>query len=118
VAVEGKTMNGTLKLTLAGIGMLALLGAASGEETKFRKAGASPASQKRDSGQCWKVAQRTKMTDEQATGNLVTGYLIGGVVGVVIASNSNDDANKNPKSDFRRQVHDECMAKRGYRQID
>jgi len=111
-------MNRTLRLALAGIGMLALLGTASGQETKFRKTGASAAVEKRDSGQCWKIAQKTKMTEEQATGNLVTGYLIGGVVGVMIASNTNEDANTNPKSDFRRQVHDECMAKRGYRTVE
>jgi hypothetical protein len=111
-------MHRTMKLVLAASGLLLVVSTATSQETKFRKAGASAAVQQRDSGQCWKIAQKTKMTEEQATGNLVTGYLIGGVVGVMIASSSNEDANKNPKSDFRRQVHDECMVKRGYRQID
>jgi hypothetical protein len=45
----------------------------------------------------------------------VTGYLIGGVIGVLIASSENEQANKHPKSAFRRQVHDECMVRRGYK---
>jgi hypothetical protein len=36
----------------------------------------------------------------------------------MIVANSNEDANKNPRSEFRRGVHDECMLKRGYRQVD
>jgi hypothetical protein len=111
-------MHSTVKLAFAAAGLLALVGSALGEETKFRKARTPEAVQKRDSGQCWRVARKTRMTEDQATGNLVTGYLIGGVVGVMIAANHNDDANKSPKSEFRRQVHDECMMKRGYHQVD
>jgi hypothetical protein len=109
-------MDNTIKVAAAS-GLLLLVGTATGQ-TRNSRVGASAVVQQREFGQCWKIAQRTKMTEEQATGNLVTGYLIGGVVGVMIASSSNEDANKNPKSDFRRQVHDECMAKRGYRQLD
>ncbi len=36
----------------------------------------------------------------------------------MVVSSSNEDANKNPKSQFRRQVHADCMAKRGYKQAD
>ena len=49
---------------------------------------------------------------------MVTAYLIGGIVGVLIASSENEDANKNPKSTFRRQLHDACMAERGYRKAE
>jgi hypothetical protein len=99
-------------------GTLLLLGSAWGEETKFRKAGASIAMEKRDSAQCWRLAQKAKLTEEQAAQNVVAGYLVGGIIGVMIVSSSNEDANKNPKSQFRRQVHADCMAKRGYKQAD
>jgi len=56
--------------------------------------------------------------EEQATQNVVTGYLIGGVIGVLIASSENEQANTDPKSTFRRQLHDECMVKRGYRKAE
>jgi len=108
-------MNTTAKFVLATAAALSLCGYALGQDTKFAKKGASSAVQKRDSAQCWKIAQEAKLTDEQAQQNLVTGYLIGGIVGVLIASSSNEEANKDPKSAFRRQVHDECMAKRGYK---
>jgi len=111
-------MHKAMKLALAAASMLVLLGTAAGEDTKFRKAGTSAAAQKGDSAQCWKIAQKTRMTDEQATQNVVAGYLIGGIVGVMIASSANEEANKDPKSQFRRQVHDECMAKRGYKKVD
>ena len=74
--------------------------------------------QSRDSAQCWKLAQKAKLTDEQANQNLLTGYLVGGVIGLAIASSSNEEANKDPKSAFRRQVHDNCMAKRGYKKAE
>ena len=104
-------------VALAG-GTFLLLGSAWGEETKFRKSGASIAMEKRDSAQCWRLAQKAKLTEEQAAQNVVAGYLIGGIIGVMIVSSSNEDANKNPKSQFRRQVHADCMAKRGYKQAE
>ena len=65
-----------------------------------------------------RLAQKTKLTEEQATQNVVTGYLVGGIIGVVVASSDNEEANKHPKSAFRRQVHDDCMAKRGYQKAE
>lgn len=111
-------MNRTLKIAVLAAGLLALTGGALGEETKFRKTATSEAAQNRDSAQCWRAAQKTKQTDEQATGKLLAGYLIGGVVGVAVAANDNADANTNPKSNFRRGVHDECMVKRRYRIVE
>jgi len=105
-------------ITALAAGTLLLLGSAWGEEAKYRKAGASVAVEKRDSAQCWKLAQKAKLTEEQAAQNVVAGYLIGGIIGVMVVSSSNEDANKNPKSQFRRQVHADCMAKRGYKQAD
>jgi hypothetical protein len=84
------------------------------EEAVFTRKGASLATQQRDSARCWQLAQKARLTDEQATQNVVTAYLVGGVIGVLIASSANDEANKDPKSAFRREVHDDCMAKRGY----
>ena len=111
-------MHRTMKGAAAAAAAFCLLGAASAQETTFRKGGASAAAQKRDSAQCWKLAQKTKLTDEQATQNLALGYLIGGIVGVMVVSASNEEANKHPKSQFRRQVHDDCMVKRGYRKVE
>ena len=65
-------------ITALAAGTLLLLGSAWGEEAKYRKAGASVAVEKRDSAQCWKLAQKAKLTEEQAAQNVVAGYLIGG----------------------------------------
>jgi hypothetical protein len=111
-------MHRTTKVVMAAGAGLWLAGSAVAEDATFRKAGASAAVQKRASAQCWKLAQKTRLTDEQATQNLVAGYLIGGIVGVMIVSSTNEEANKDPKSQFRRQVHDDCMAKRGYRKVE
>jgi hypothetical protein len=37
---------------------------------------------------------------------------------VLITASENEDADKSPKSTFRRQVHDACMEKRGYRKAE
>ena len=107
-------MRVTARLVLAAAGALLLCSYAAGQDTRFTKKGAT-AVEKRDSAQCWRLAQKAKLTKEQADQNLLTGYLVGGVVGVLIASSANEEANKEPKSAFRRQVHDDCMAKRGYK---
>jgi hypothetical protein len=111
-------MHTTAKAVLVAAGALLLCGHALGQEATFMKKGATAALQKRDSAQCWRLAQRTKLTEEQATQNVVTGYLVGGVIGVLVASSNNEEANKHPKSAFRRQVHDDCMAKRGYEKAE
>jgi len=108
-------MRVTARLVLAAAGALLLCSHAAGQDTRFTKKGATAAVEKRDSAQCWRLAQKAKLTKEQADQNLLTGYLVGGVVGVLIASSANEEANKEPKSAFRRQVHDDCMAKRGYK---
>ena len=112
-------MRTTAKALLAVAGAL-LCGHALGQdaEATFKKKGASVAAQKRDSAQCWRIAQKTKLTDDQATQNVVTGYLVGGVIGVLVAQSNNEEANKHPKSAFRRQVHEECMARRGYEKAE
>src|SRR5262245_16801423 len=73
----GEIMNTTAKVLLAAAGALAVCGYALGQdaEATFKKRGASIAAQKRDSGQCWKIAGKTKLTEEQATQNVITGYL-------------------------------------------
>jgi hypothetical protein len=111
-------MKTAVKAVLAAAGAVLLCGYALGQEATYKKRGASAAAKKRDSTQCWRLAQKSRLTDEQATQNVVTGYLIGGIVGVLIASSDNEDANKNPKSAYRRQVHDACMAKRGYQKVE
>jgi hypothetical protein len=112
-------MNTMAKALLVAAGAL-LCGHALGQEADatFKKKGAAKAVQKRDSAQCWKIAQKTKLTDDQATQNVVTGYLVGGVIGVLVAQSNNEEANKHPKSAFRRQVHEECMTRRGYEKTE
>lgn len=109
-------MRGMAGLALAAAiaGAQVMAGHAVAEEAAFTRKGTSQAMQQRDSARCWRVAQKARLTDEQATQNLVTGYLVGGVIGVLVVSSANDDANTNPKSAFRREVHDACMAERGY----
>jgi len=117
---HGEIMNTTAKALLAAAGVLAVCGYALGQdaEATFKKRGTLIAAQKRDSAQCWRIAGKTKLTEEQATQNVVTGYLIGGVIGVLVAQSNNEEANKHPKSAFRRQLHAECMAKRGYEKVN
>ena len=105
-------------LLLATMSVVSTATYANAQDTAFTRRGASQAAQKQDSARCWRLAQKARLTEEQATQNVVTAYLIGGIFGVLIASATNDEANKDPKSAFRRQVHDECMAKRGYRRIE
>ena len=93
---------------------LVIAGQATAEDAAFTKKGTSLATQQRDSVRCWRLAEKARLTDEQATQNLMTGYLVGGIVGVLIVSSANEEANKDPKSAFRREVHDACMVKRGY----
>lgn len=111
-------MTAMAKLLAAAAGALLLTAHAAGQDTAFAKKGASRSVHKQDSARCWRLAQKARLTEEQATQNVVTAYLIGGIVGVLVASSENEDANKNPKSTFRRQVHDACMARRGYSKAD
>jgi hypothetical protein len=110
-------MKTMAKAVAAAAGIL-LCGYALAQEAAFKKRGASAAMQKRDSAQCWSLARKAKLTEEQATQNLVTGYLIGGVIGVLVASTENEQATKDPKSSFRRRLHDECMVRRGYQKVE
>jgi hypothetical protein len=109
-------------LSLVAAGALAAISVhavpAAAEETVFARRGTSAAATRQASAQCWRVAQRAKLTEDQANQNLVTGYLVGGVIGVLVVASQNDDANKNPRSAFRQEVHDACMTKRGYRKVE
>ncbi len=111
-------MKTTARVLLAALGAALLSGHAAAQETEFIRKRTSQATLKQDSAQCWRLAQRARLTDEQATQNLMTGYLIGGIVGVLITASENEDANKSPKSAFRRQLHDACMEKRGYKRAE
>jgi hypothetical protein len=106
------------KLPAAAMAVALLCGQAAGQDAEFTRKGASRAVQSLDSARCWRAAQKARLTEEQATQDLVSAYLVGGIVGVLIVSSANEEANKDPKSAFRRQVHDECMLKRGYRKVD
>lgn len=106
------------KLVLAAAGVALLSAHAIGQDTQFTRKRTSPAAMKQDSAACWSQARRARMTKAQAEQNLATGYLIGGVIGVLVTASENEDANKNPKSSFRRQIHDACMEKRGYKKAE
>src|SRR5262245_19853355 len=112
------TRKTTARLLLAAAGAALLSAHAAGQETQFTRKRTSQATLKQDSAQCWRLAQKARLTDDQAAQNLATGYLVGGIVGVLITASENEDANKNPKSSFRRQQHDACMEKRGYTKAD
>jgi S-methylmethionine-dependent homocysteine/selenocysteine methylase len=111
-------MTTTAKLLLAAAGVAMVSTYAVGEEAQFTRKRTSQAMMKQDSAQCWQLAQKARLTEAQANQNLAAGYLVGGVVGVLITASENEDANKNPKSTFRRQVHDACMEKRGYKKAE
>lgn len=111
-------MTTTRKLVVAAVCAGLASAHAFGQETAFTKRGAAAAVQKRDSDRCWRLAQKRRLTDEEATQNLVAAYLVGGIVGVLIVSATNEEANKDPKSTYRRQAHDACMLKQGYRKVE
>jgi hypothetical protein len=106
------------KLAGAAAAAALLCGQAVGQDTEFSRKGTPRAVQSLDSARCWRAAQKARLTEEQATQDLVGAYLVGGIVGVLIVSSANEEANKDPKSAFRRQVHDDCMVRRGYRKVD
>jgi hypothetical protein len=111
-------MRTSSKLLLAAAGAALLSAHAVGQDTQFTRKRTSQATLKQDSAQCWSLARKARMTQAQADQNLATGYLIGGIIGVLVTASENEDANKNPKSSFRRQIHDACMAKRGYKRAE
>jgi hypothetical protein len=106
------------KVAAAAAAVVLLSAQAAGQDAEFVRRGTSAAAQRQDSERCWRTAQKARLTEEQATQNLATAYLVGGIVGVLIVSSANEEANKDPKSGFRRQLHDECMLKRGYRRVE
>ena len=108
----------TVKLLLVAAGAALLSAHAVGQDTQFARKRTSQAAMKQDSAQCWRLAQKSKLTQAQADQNLATGYLIGGIVGVLVIASENEDANKSPKSTFRRQTHDACMERRGYKKAE
>jgi hypothetical protein len=111
-------MRGIARLAGAAGAAAFLCGQAVGEDAEFTRKGTSRAVQSLDSARCWRAAQKARLTEEQATQDLMSAYLVGGIVGVLIVSSANEEANKDPKSAFRRRVHDDCMVTRGYRKVD
>jgi hypothetical protein len=111
-------MREIAKLSAAAAAVALLCAQAVGQDAEFSRKGTSRAAQSQDSARCWRMAQKARLTEEQATQDLMAAYLVGGIVGVLIVSSANEDANKDPKSTFRRQVHDECMVRRGYRKVE
>jgi hypothetical protein len=103
---------------LAAAAAAMLQGCGSAPDTEFKRPRTSLAVQKGDSDQCWKAAQKNNLNDEEAAGNVVAGYFVGGLVGAMIASSANEEARKDPKSYTRRKAHDECMGQRGYKKVE
>ena len=113
-------MKRAIGLPLAGIAVLFLYGCASVqvEDTKFTRRSTSLAALQSDSRQCWKLAQKTNITPEEATSDVIAGTVLFGLVGATVAAASTQEALKDPKNYHRRKVHDDCMAKRGYKKVE
>jgi hypothetical protein len=118
----GKIMYrvGVVRLPLAAVAVLFLYGCTSVEmaDTQFKRRSTSLAALKSDSDQCWKLAQKTNISSEDATGGMVMGYALFGLVGAAVVASSNEEARKDPKNYHRRKVHDECMTQRGYKKVE
>lgn len=71
-----------------------------------------------DSNQCWKLAQKENITEAEATGGVVAGTVLFGLVGAAVTAAATEQDLKDPKNYHRRKVHDECMAQRGYKKLE
>jgi hypothetical protein len=114
-------MRRTIGLSLAAVAVLLMNGCASvdlDETARFKRRGTSVASLKGDSDQCWRVAQKSNISDSEATGDMVAGYVLFGLVGMAVASGATEEARNDPKNYHRRKVHDECMVRKGYKRIE
>jgi hypothetical protein len=67
---------------------------------------------------CWRRAKREKLAHEDATQNVVIGYLAGGLIGATITSSKNEEAYQDQKGKFRRDAFDRCLAGRRQRDDD
>lgn len=67
---------------------------------------------------CWRRAKRAKIAQEDATQNVVVGYLAGGLIGAAITSSQNEEAYLDQKGKFRREAFDRCLASRRQRRDD
>jgi hypothetical protein len=115
-----EAMRVCVRLPLAAVAVLFLYGCASVEveDTQFKRRNTSLAALKSDSAQCWKLAQKTNFSDAEATGGVVMGYVLFGVIGAAAVASSNEEARNDPKNYHRRKVHDECMTQRGYKKVE
>jgi hypothetical protein len=115
-----EAMRVCVRLPLAAVAVLFLYGCASVEveDTQFKRRQTSLAALKSDSAQCWKLAQKTNFSEAEATGGVVAGYVLFGLVGAAVVASSNAEARDDPKNYHRRKVHDECMTQRGYKKVE
>jgi hypothetical protein len=93
----------------------ALLAAGCAGEKVFEKSGTSAALLDRDSQNCWKQAQAVNITEDQKNASAVGALIGGGPVALVTSIIVNSAEESDPKNGVRRQAHDACMAKRGYK---
>jgi hypothetical protein len=73
---------------------------------------------KSDSNHCWKVAQKTNITDSDNATDMLAGYVLFGLVGMAVVSAANEEARKDPKNVVRRKAHDKCMMQKGYKMVE
>jgi hypothetical protein len=113
-------MNRAIGLPLAAVAVLFLYGCGSGgiEDTKFTRRSTPLAALQSDSDQCWKLAQKENISDADATGGVVAGAVLFGLVGAAVTAAAVEQDRKDPKNAHRRKVHDECMAQRGYKKVE
>lgn len=122
-------MRRTVRTVVAAAGALLLCGHALGEEVRIPRKGSSPGfypsraihsspallpfrqNRRSDSAECRDLA--SKPSGDEAGKELVVGYLIGGLLGALIASSANDKGYDSPGRTSSREAYDRCMAKRG-----
>jgi uncharacterized protein YceK len=113
-------MNRVIALPLAAVVVLFLSGCASSgiEDTQFRRRSTSLATLQNDSAQCWKLAQKKNISAADATGGVVMGTILFGLVGAAVTAAAVEQDRQDPKNAVRRAAHDECMTQRGYKKVE
>jgi hypothetical protein len=113
-------MNRAIGLPLAAVVVLGLNACASSgiEDTQFRRRSTSLTTLKSDSAQCWKLAQKKNVSAADATGGVVMGTILFGVIGAAATAYAVEQDKQDPKNSVRRAAHDECMTQRGYKKVE
>jgi hypothetical protein len=88
------------------------------QDAKFSRRATSPIALQSDSDQCWKIAQKSNITDSEATTDMAASWFFFGAIGAAVSASNTEEARKDPKNYHRRKVHEECMTQRGYKKLE